>query len=70
MCLFASSYYRFVMLLLIVLYEMNLNQVRQLESQNALLKEKSVEARKENDILVEKIQNLTTRSRMSTEVDR
>ena len=70
MCLFASSYYRFVMLLSIVLYEMNLNQVRQLESQNALLKEKSVEARKENDILVEKIQNLTTRSRMSTEVDR
>ena len=70
MCLFASSYYRFVMLLSIVLYEMNLNQVRQLESQNALLKEKSVEARKENDILVEKIQNLTTRSRMSTEVGR
>jgi hypothetical protein len=58
------------MLLSIVLYEMNLNQVRQLESQNALLKEKSVEARKENDILVEKIQNLTTRSRMSTEVAR
>ena len=58
------------MLLSIVLYEVNLNQVRQLESQNALLKEKSVEARKENDILVEKIQNLTTRSRMSTEVDR
>jgi len=48
--------------------ETSIEKVRQLESQNALLKEKSVEARKENDILVEKIQNLTTRSRMSTEV--
>lgn len=41
-------------------------KVRRLESQNALLREKSMEARKENDILVEKIQSL--HSKLSTEV--
>jgi hypothetical protein len=41
-------------------------QLKQLQTQNALLREKSIEARKENDLLVEKIQRL--QSKISTEV--
>jgi hypothetical protein len=40
--------------------------LKQLQTQNALLREKSIEARKENDLLVEKIQRL--QSKLSTEV--
>jgi hypothetical protein len=42
------------------------HQLKQLQTQNALLREKSIEARKENDLLVEKIQRL--QSKISTEV--
>ena len=38
-------------------------KVKQLESQNSVLKEKTTDIRKENDLLVEKIQTLQVKSR-------
>lgn len=46
----------------------SIEKMKQLEAQNVLLREKSVEARKENDILVEKIQNMHTRLSTSAEI--
>jgi len=44
------------------------DQVRQLQQQNSVLKEKSVEARKENDLLVDKIQKLHTRLSLDKQI--